>query len=225
MWTTSEVTVLLPTLNEELSIVATISEINKVAPGVKIVVVDGLSTDRTVELARQFENVSITLVIDKGKGTAVRKALKWIDSKYVVMMDADFTYPAKYIPVLLRQLDNGYDVVLGYRRYRQARAMSCVNVVGNWGLSFLSSILYQKGVKDVCTGLWGFRRASLERFRLTSLGFTLEADLWANAVDSGCKIAQIPIEYRARLSGSVTKLKVSHGLEIAWFLIKSRFRK
>jgi glycosyltransferase involved in cell wall biosynthesis len=220
-----DVTILLPTRDEELSIVATIAEINKFLPNVKIIVIDGLSTDRTVELARQFDNVSITNVIDKGKGIAVRKTIKFVDTKYVVMMDADFTYPAKHILEVLTQLDNGYDVVLGYRRYRQAQAMSCVNVVGNRALSFLSGTLYQKWVYDVCTGLWGFHRGVLDKFRLTSSGFTLEADLWTSAVKTGCRITQIPIEYRARLSGSVTKLKVSHGIEIGMFLIKSRFRK
>lgn len=220
-----DVTVLLPTLNEEAAIVQTIREINEYLPNVKIVVIDGLSTDRTVELARQFENVSITNVIDKGKGIAVRKALKSVATKYVVMMDADYTYPAGHVRDVLNRLENGYDVVLGFRHAHQTGAVSRVNVVGNWALSLLASILYGKTVKDVCTGLWGFHRASLDKFRLTSSGFSLEADLWSNTVKTRCTVSQIPICYRARLSGSVTKLKVRHGLGIGWFLVKSRFRR
>ena len=103
--------------------------------------------------------------------------------------------------------------------------MPWVNVVGNKALSFLGSTLYQKRVKDICTGLWGFHRGVLDGFRLSSLGFTLEADLWVNVVRERCRVKQIPIEYRARLTGSVTKLQVGHGVEIGWFLVKSRFRR
>lgn len=223
-------TILLPTLNEEKSIGETIKEIKtEYSPECKIVVIDGLSKDKTVELALGLGAIVIN-VYRKGKGVAVKDALSIlrasaIRSDYYVMMDSDFTYPASYIRQITDELKNGADVVMGYRKYKADGAMSRANMVGNRALSALASILYGFSVKDVCTGLWGFRGGVLDRFRLTSTGFTLEADLFGNAMKTGCKIVQIPIYYRARLEGSVTKLQIRHGFEIGWFLIKNRWKK
>jgi len=71
--------------------------------------------------------------------------------------------------------------------------------------------------------MWGFRRDALKKFKLTSPKFTLEADFFVNAVKTKCNITQIPISYRARVDGSLPKLKVSDGFDIGWFLIKKRF--
>jgi len=139
------------------------------------------------------------------------------------MMDGDFTYPAKHIPEMIRCLDNGADVVIGYRFKRAKGSMSRMNTIGNCGLSILASALYGVHVKDVCSGMWGFRRNVLSRYNITSDGFTLEADLFANTIRNGCKLAQIPIGYRARLDGSVAKLGIKDGFKIARFLIRKRF--
>jgi glycosyltransferase involved in cell wall biosynthesis len=82
------VTVLLPTLNEEHSIRATIRQIRKEMPGAIICVVDGLSTDRTVQIARD-ELAAVIMCEERGKAVAVATALKQIDTDYVVMADAD----------------------------------------------------------------------------------------------------------------------------------------
>ncbi len=64
----------------------------------------------------------------------------------------------------------------------------------------------------------------LSRYKLSSNGFTLEADLFINTVKGKYRLAQIPIEYRARLDGSVAKLSVKDGFKIGWFLIRGRFQ-
>ncbi len=216
------VTVLLPTLNEALSIAQTIVEIKEYLPEAKIVVIDGLSTDKTVEIASIFGNVSVMLVKEKGKGIAIRKALETVKSDYTIMLDADYTYPARYLPEIVCSLKLGYQTVLGYRKYRVRGAMTPVNAFGNRCLSLLASLVYGRYVHDVCTGMWGFDTYALQRLTLQSDGFTLEADLFRNAVKNKYKIKQIPIIYRARLNGSKTKLNIGHGFEIACFLLKSR---
>lgn len=213
-------TILLPTYNEEKSIVQTIKEVQTYAPEADIFVVDSYSPDNTVALAQQIASVKVLQVKGRGKGLAVRRALSLIESDYYVMMDSDYTYPAKHIPEIVRSLKSGYDVVMGYRKYLQPNSMPLINVWGNVFLSILASIRYRVKVIDLCTGMWGFSRNAVERFKLTSIGFTLEADLFKNAVRNNLKIMQIPIEYRARLEDSKTKLNVGHGIEIAKFLIR-----
>jgi len=219
--------VLLPTLNEEIAIKKTIDDIKHYAPDCYIWVVDS-SKDRTPEIAINAGAV-VTKVPKRGKGSAVREALKLLhwaypvyQSRYVIMMDGDYTYPAKHIPEILHLLEGGMDVVAGYRHNRERGAVPPLNIIGNWGLSIIASIFYRKYIHDVCTGMWGFNASILKRMKLTSDGFTLEADLWHNAISSGCKIAQIPIEYRTRQGESVSKLKVSDGFKIASFIIRHR---
>ena len=213
------ITVLLPTYNEEASIRETIQEVKDCVSDAKIVVVDSYSQDKTVEYAKQF-NVELIMVRERGKGIAIKEALRWVDTEYTVMLDSDFTYPASYINEIVYNLESGYNVVMGYRKYRETGSMPLINVLGNAGLSFIATLVCKKYVHDLCTGMWGFDKYALNRFRLTAKGFTLEADLFKNAVRSHCRIKQMPITYRARLQNSKTKLNVGHGVEIAKFLIR-----
>ncbi len=216
-----ETTVLLPAYNEAEAIRPTIDDIRDHASRAKIIVIDNNSSDDTANIARDT-GVTVLEVKQQGKGNAIRAALKTLDTKYCIMMDSDYTYPAKHLPEIENKLIEKADIVLGYRSTREQGAMTATNRLGNVALSTLASILYGYRIKDVCTGLWGFRKEALEKFTLTSTRFTLEADLFINAVRSKCRIEQIPIEYRARLSGSKAKLKVWDGFGIAWFLLKGR---
>ena len=216
--------ILIPTLNEAEAIGQTIDDVLEHVPGCLVLVINGPSTDRTADIAR--DRGATVIDAPKGKGLAIRTVLPDIldqyPGEYYVMLDGDYTYPAKHIPSILRELKE-VGTVIGYRAIREHGSMTATNKVGNWGLSMLASTLYKTWVQDVCSGLWGFRRDALREFTLTSDSFTLEVDLFANAVRNGYGLAQIPIEYRARIGGSVPKLKVSDGFEIAWFLLKARF--
>lgn len=221
------IVVMIPTLNETKAIGKTIDDVLKYVPRCQILVLDSYSINSTADVARDKGAVVIN-ACRGGKGIAVRSVLPQImisyRADYYVMIDGDFTYPAKHLPEIVKRLDNGADVVIGYRAKRKKGAMTHINIIGNRGLSILASILYGVHVKDVCSGMWGFRRSVLSRYKLSSNDFTLEADLFINTVRNGFKLAQIPIEYRARLDGSVAKLGIKDGFKIAWFLIKRRVK-
>lgn len=228
----SDVLVFIPALNEAEAIGRTIDDVLEYLPESLVLVINGPSEDDTARIARN--RGVVVLDAPKGKGLAVRTTLPRILNgypfseyayKWYVMLDGDFTYPARHIPDVVSELEDGADVVIGYRAVRERGAMTTVNIVGNWGLSVLASMLYSVRVKDVCSGLWGFRRRTLAKFALSSDQFTLEADLFANTVWGKCRLAQIPIEYRARRVGSHAKLKVSVGFEIALFLVRRRFSR
>lgn len=216
-----DVTVLLPTYQEEEAIGKVIDEVRAVLPDCKILVAYTPGMDGTVDVLRQKKVEWITEP-RRGKGHAVQHAVRFISSDYVVMLDADYTYPATYIPELL---DNLEDVAMGYRQYMDGGAMSSVNFFGNKVLSLIASILYGRRVRDVCTGMWGFRKDVLDRFALESGGFMLEADLFVNSVRGKCKISQIPIRYRKRQGDSMSKLRVVDGVKIGLFLLKKRLNR
>ena len=221
-----DIVVLIPTLNEAKAIGQTVVDVFDNVPNCQVLILDSYSINGTADEARDKGAVVINAV-KGGKGIALRSVLPQIivsyQADYYVMIDGDFTYPAKHLPQIIRSLDNGADVVIGYRNKRAKGSMSCTNKLGNWGLSMLASILYGVYVKDVCSGMWGFRRSVLSRYELSSNGFTLEADLFTNTVKGKYKLVQIPIEYRARLDGSVAKLNIQDGFKIGSFLIKKRF--
>ena len=220
----NELTVLLPAYNEEKTIGLVIDEIRSYLPNVEIIVVDNNSTDDTKKVLVDKKANWILFEKKQGKGHAFKKGLEKVETPFAAMIDADYTYPALYLPLVFELLKY-YDVVMGYRTWKQQGSMSKLNAFGNYLLSRLASILFMHRTWDLCTGMWGFKKSMLDKFNITSSGFALEADFFSNAKRLKCRIVQIPIDYRKRPDESTAKLKVWDGFKIAWFLIKRRFSK
>jgi dolichol-phosphate mannosyltransferase len=224
-----EIYIIFPALNEEETIGKIIDEVpveDIKARGyrVEIVVVDNNSTDRTKEIAEEKGAKVITESI-RGKGRAIRTAFESVGGDFVFMIDADFTYPATYIPRMLDILEGGYDVVLGSRLkgQREQGAMSRLNLVGNHLLALLANLLYRTRVSDPCTGYWGFRGEVVKSLKLDAVGFELEANMLAEIARQGYRIAELPILYRRRPNQA--KLgSLKDGFKIGQTLIRKRFR-
>lgn len=218
-----EITIILPTLNEAKAISKVIQEIRLLPIKCQIFVVDGLSTDDTPAIALDL-GVPVFYEKRKGKGVAFRTVLKHIDTPYIVMIDADGTYPVDAIVSFCEALSE-YDIVKGDRKWLENGAMTKTHRFGNYMISLLASILFQHRTRDVCSGMWAFRKECLDKFNLTSAGFTLEADLFINTVRTGCTLKELPIEYKKRIQGDKAKLMMRDGFEIGWFLIKRRLQR
>lgn len=215
-----KLTVLIPAYNEEATIGVLIDDIRKHCPDCKILVIDNNSTDKTFDAADK-KGAKVVNEFSQGKGWAVKTGIEYLKTPLAVMMDADNTYPASCLPFMAASLEQN-DVVVGARKPVSNKAMSRTNRVGNRFLTLLAELLYWHKVDDLCSGMWGFRTEVLEKFNLTSGGFTLEADLFTNACKTGCKIGHLPVDYLPRPDGSESKLKVRDGVKIAWFLIRKR---
>jgi glycosyltransferase involved in cell wall biosynthesis len=119
---TKNATVIIPALNEEEGIKATLSEILQLTDVREVIVVDGGSVDGTAEIA---EKIGARVLIEKnaGYGGAIYHGIKRLNSsvRYVVFTDADFTYPAEYVPTMIEILEKNPDVgmVIGNRFYRE----------------------------------------------------------------------------------------------------------
>lgn len=226
--TRPSITILLPAKNEENGIEATfealpLDRLKELGYPVEILVADGRSHDRTREVALQY-GARVIQQLGTGKGRAVRSALDVAKGDYVVMLDADATYPAHAIPAFVALLDAGYDVVMGsrFKGVIDDGAMKRVNRVGNHGLSWLATALYAKRCTDVCTGMWAFRRDLVRSLGLTSTHFEIEAELFARCARSGVRLVEVPIAYTTR--EGVTKLgSVKDGFRIGAALLKYRF--
>lgn len=224
-----QVSIIFPALNEEETIGKIIDEvpvedIEGRGYRAEIIVVDNGSTDKTREVA-EAKGARVVAEPNRGKGRAIRTAFESVSGDFVFMLDADFTYPATYIPQMLELLEGGYDVVLGSRLKGQIEqgAMSRFNLVGNHLLAFLANLLYGTRISDLCTGCWGFRGEVVKRLKLDAVGFDLEANMLIETARKGYRIGEVPIHYRRRLSSSkLGSLKA--GFRIGRTLIGKRFQ-
>lgn len=224
----NKVCVIIPSINEEPTIGKVIDEIPRQALeqagyAVEVLVVDNLSTDKTREIAEQ-KGATVIVEPRKGKGNTIRTALRLAKSDLFLILDADYTYPATYVPDMLRLLSN-HDVVIGSRLKGQCEkgAMSRLNLIGNHLLSLMATFLYQRRISDICTGYWGFRAEAVKRVSLEASGFGIEAELFSQFARKGCSIAELPIHYRRRVSPSKLK-SLRDGIKIGWTLMIGRFQ-
>jgi dolichol-phosphate hexosyltransferase len=204
-------------LNEEEGIGSTIEELRQYVTGIDVLVVDGRSIDRTVEIAKTF-GAKVLMQDGKGKGDALAKALSYIgeDVEYVVLTDADYTYPAMFIQKMIGILKENPKVgmVCGNRfnSHFQMDEMRNVFYIGNRLLAFTHNMLNGVSLRDPLTGLRVIRFDIMKGWVPKSKGFDVEVELNHHVERRGYDIKEISIPYRRRLGEK--KLKMRHGLEI-----------
>jgi glycosyltransferase involved in cell wall biosynthesis len=209
--------VIIAALNEEEGIGLTIAELMDTLESSRVLVVDGRSTDRTVEVAKNL-GAQIFIQDGLGKGDAVAKAIAHIDPgvEYVVLTDADYTYPAAYIPKMIKILNNNPKVgmVCGNRfnGYEEKTASSSIFYVGNRFIAFAHNLLNGVTLADPLTGLRVVRAEILRNWQVHSKGFDIEVELNHHVEREGFDIVEVPINYRERLGQK--KLGIKNGAEI-----------
>ena len=209
--------VIIAALNEQEGIGPTIAELKAHLYDPNLLVVDGRSTDRTVEVAKEM-GAQIVLQDGFGKGDAVSKAIGYLepDAKYVVLTDADYTYPAEYIPEMIKILDEHPDVgmVCGNRFTENIdkKALHDVFYFGNRVIAFAHKLLNGVELIDPLTGLRVVRLELMRNWKVQSKGFDIEVELNNHVEQEGFDILEIPIGYRERLGRK--KLGIRNGQEI-----------
>ena len=221
----SQILVLLVALNEEHGIGSTIKDLKRFLVDSVFLVLDGRSVDKTVEIAKEF-GVKVIMQLGCGKGDAVAQGISSVDffGKYVVMVDADFTYPAKFIPYMLKILEKNFKVgmVCGNRfndKY-YPKGMNKTFFVGNRILAFIHNLLNRVRLNDPLSGLRVVRWDLLKNWTPKSLGFDIEVELNHFIEKQGYEIVEVPISFRPRLGKK--KLNVFDGLTILKRIIMER---
>ncbi|MEM4854770.1 MAG: glycosyltransferase family 2 protein, partial [Sulfolobales archaeon] len=207
-----EVTVLIPTLMEEEAIGLVLSEL-KSEGYTNILVVDGHSTDRTVEIARSM-GVDVIYQDGRGKADAIKTGLRYVRTPYVVVMDGDYTYDPRDIKKMLEELGEN-DEVIGVR---DKANMPRVNRFGNLVITWLFNLLFGTRLRDVCSGMYLLRTDVAREVSFESKGFSVEVEIAAHIASTGGRIGEVEISYRKRIGRS--KLRKVHGLWIATTAVK-----
>jgi glycosyltransferase involved in cell wall biosynthesis len=209
--------VIIAALNEEPGIGSTISELKEHLNNPRILVVDGNSNDETAKIAKN-EGAEVIYQDGKGKGNAIAKAIEnmSLNVDFVIITDADHTYPAEHIPQMLKILEQNSDVgmVLGSRLdgLPDKKAWKGMFHFGNKLLAFAHNRLNGVALSDPLTGLRAVRAEIMRGWTAKSKGFDIEVELNHQVERRGFKIVEIPINYRQRLGEK--KLGVKHGFTI-----------
>ncbi len=214
----SHVAVVVAALNEEKGIGLTLEELQSVLGHAQIVVVDGNSVDKTVEIAETL-GVDVKLQEGTGKGNALFQGLQHLSSdvRYVVFTDADFTYPAEHLPKMIEVLERNSDVgmVIGDRFKGEVNfEKSWTNpfYVGNRLIALAQRTLNGISLSDPLSGLRVVRTSVFNNWKPKSSGFDVEAEINFLVEREGYRIVEIPIDYRTRMGEK--KLKLRHGFGI-----------
>jgi glycosyltransferase involved in cell wall biosynthesis len=217
-YSNSTIGAVIAALNEEEGIGPTLEELQEVLNDPHLVVVDGASFDRTVEIAKKM-GADVLLQEGKGKGDALFQGIKRLSSdvRYVVFTDADFTYPAKHVPKMVEILEQNPDVgmVIGNRfngTHNFDRSITNLFYVGNRLLAFAQHVMNGVKLDDPLSGLRVVRAEILEGWKPKSEGFDVEAEMNYYVERAGYRLVEIPIKYRSRLGEK--KLKLRHGFGI-----------
>jgi dolichol-phosphate hexosyltransferase len=213
----SSTQVIMAALNEEEGIGLTITELMDVLDNPNVLVVDGKSTDRTREIAKNL-GATVARQEGTGKGDALAKAFEYMDPQadFVVITDADFTYPAKSVPKMIQILESNPDVgmVCGNRFNGEvdSKALRPVFAIGNRLIAMVHNVFNGIQLQDPLTGLRVVRAEILRDWTVKSKGFDVEVELNQRVNQRGYKIIEVPIQYRQRLGEK--KLGLRHGAEI-----------
>jgi glycosyltransferase involved in cell wall biosynthesis len=209
--------VIVAALDEEEGIGPSLAELREVLEDPRYLVVDGNSVDRTVEIAKEM-GAEVLFQEGSGKGQAIVQAIKHIgsDVKYVVFIDADFTYPARYLPKMIRILEENPEVgmVTGNRfnHLFELSSMKSPFFVGNKFLALAQRLLNGINIRDPLSGFRVVRWRILRNWEPKSKGFDIEVEMNYRVEDNGYKIVEIPIHYRSRMGEK--KLKLRDGFTI-----------
>lgn len=215
------ISAVIPCYNEEEGVRLVIGRMPAAVD--EIVVVDNNCTDRTAEVAA---SLGAKVVAEKtpGYGAAYKRGLAAATGDVVVTMDGDGTYPPEEVPRLVEELvDRGWDFLSASRfPLVDPRAMPFTNRLGNWVLTAAAAVLFFKPIRDSQSGMWVFRRAALERMRLTSDGMAFSEEIKLEALLRGLRFGEGHIPYGARV-GEVKLQKWRDGWENLAFLVRKRF--
>lgn len=203
-----EIAVLIPCYNESKTVEKVIKDFKKALPNAVIYVYNNNSTDNTAELAKKAGAI-VRHEYRQGKGNVIRSMFREIDARCYVMVDGDDTYPAEYAGQMAEEILNGKaDMVIGDRlssTYYQVNTRPMHNM-GNRMVCAVINFLFRSHIRDIMTGYRAFSWEFVKSFPVLSKGFEIETEMSIHTLDKNFRLTEIPVEYRDRPEGSMSKL-------------------
>ncbi|MCQ2250675.1 MAG: glycosyltransferase family 2 protein [Bacteroidales bacterium] len=214
------IAVLIPCLNEEITVARVVEDFRAQLPDAGIYVYDNGSTDRTAEMASKA-GATVLHEPRRGKGNVIRRMLHDIDALCYIIVDGDDTYPAEHAREMADCiLEQGYDMAIGDRISSQAYGAQNkrrFHGFGNKLVCRLINTVYRGDLRDIMTGYRAIGYAFAKSFPVLSQGFEIETEMSIHCLDRNLLYRNFPIEYRNRPEGSISKLRTyGNGLQVLY---------
>ncbi len=220
------VSAVIPTLNEAANIPHVFEHLPK---GInELIVVDGHSTDRTIDVARELRpDARIVLQDRKGKGNALACGFAAARGDILVMIDADGSTDPTEIPSFIRPLIQGADFVKGSRYMKGGGSADITGLrsVGNRALGASVNLLFGTSYTDLCYGYSAFWRRCLPHLHVTCDGFEVETVLNVRAAKAGFEIVEVPSFEQVRLYGLSNLNAWRDGRRVLKTIVRERFSR
>lgn len=204
----SKIAVLIPCYNESKTIEKVVKDYKAALPEADIYVYDNNSKDGTDEIARNAGAI-VRYETKQGKGNVIRTMFRDIDADCYLMIDGDDTYPAENAREMCEYvLKDNVDMVIGDRlssTYFQENKRPFHNL-GNKMVRGLINKIFKNNINDIMTGYRAFSYKFAKTFPVLSKGFEIETEMSIHAIDKNFTLKEIPVQYRDRPAGSVSKL-------------------
>lgn len=212
-----KIAVLIPCYNESKTIEKVVKDYKKVLPEADIYVYDNNSNDNTDKIAGKAGAI-VKYEYKQGKGNVIRTMFKDIDADCYLMIDGDDTYPSENAREMCNYILEGKaDMVIGDRlssTYFTENKRPFHNF-GNRLVRGLINSLFKSNIRDIMTGYRAFSYDFVKTFPVLSKGFEIETEMTIHALDKNFLLKEIPITYRDRPAGSVSKLNTySDGFKV-----------
>lgn len=212
-----KIAVLIPCYNESKTIEKVVKDYKKTLPEADIYVYDNNSSDGTDEIARKAGAI-VRYETKQGKGNVIRTMFREIDADCYLMVDGDDTYPAESARKMCDYvLEKNVDMVIGDRlssTYFQENKRPFHNF-GNKLVERLINKIFKSNIVDIMTGYRAFSYNFAKTFPILSKGFEIETEMTIHAIDKNFTLKEVPIQYRDRPEGSVSKLNTfSDGFKV-----------
>ena len=204
----AKIVILIPCLNEEITIGKVIHDFQDAIPEAKIIVFDNNSTDRTAAIVREC-GAEVIPESRPGKGHVVASMFRKVDADYYVIVDGDDTYSAEHVrkllePVMKEQADMAVAVRLAEYTATSFRPL---HVFGNNLVRRLVNWIFKSNLSDIMSGYRAYSRELVQSIPILSSGFEVETEMTIRILDYGFRIKEVPLPYRERPEGSVSKLR------------------
>jgi dolichol-phosphate mannosyltransferase len=219
--------VIMPVYNELPTLPEILKRVLLVPVAKEVLVVDDGSTDGTWDFLKHISDERIKVfrhATNRGKGSAIRTALPYVEGQLVIIQDGDLEYdPMDYL-ALMRAVDDSQGVVYGSRNLCKANRRGPVRYwLGGILLSRLANILYGLRLTDEPTCYKLFRADIIKSMHLECVGFEFCPEITAKVGKQGIDIKEVPIKYTPRTFLEGKKIRWTDGLKAAWTLLKYRF--
>ncbi|NND19418.1 MAG: glycosyltransferase family 2 protein [Silicimonas sp.] len=197
--------VIIPAYNEEGAVRNTVADVRKHLDDAgieyEIIVVDDGSTDNTLGEAKATGARVLGNQVNSGYGAALKRGVRSAKFEYVAILDADGTYPARYLPEMLKLCEE-QDMVVGDRGAAMAN-VPLIRRPAKWFLNSFASFLAERKLNDLNSGLRVFRTEELVPFLpLLPQGFSFTTTITLCMSANGKRMIYTPIEYGKRIGKS-----------------------